>query len=147
MGQSAPRVGTGVMVNVDARVINDVEAATINLPNYVALYGIPTSSPFEGTPTVYHGQSVTVQNFNPGRAGNPSYLSLQQYGTILSNSSRFANCTAQRFYNFAMGINQSYLNRLPTRLSESLPSALEGSDFNLRVLLLEVFSTSEFLNR
>jgi len=147
MGQSAPRISDNAMVNVDAKTINDVESATINLPDYVALYGKARTEPFESTPTIYHGQVLSLENFNPGRMGNPSYVTLSQFGAIIAENDRFANCTAQRFYNFAMGINQSYLNALPSRLSEVLPNTLKNSNYNLKTLLLEVFSTSDFLNR
>jgi hypothetical protein len=142
MGQQVIRYGNQTTVAARARTINDVEAATIALPSYETLYNRPRNQDFEGLPTTYHQE--TVERVQPAAR---EYSSLSHYGRILSQSDRFSECSVQRFYNYALGINQSFLNRVPPRSLEPLKSAFEGSSYNTKALLLEIFSSVDFLNR
>jgi len=138
MGRTVIRLGDLVEGQTDALTINDVERTLINLPNYESLYGRSRATAFEGVIDSYHGQALSLSG---------AYPKLSEYGQIISSDPQFAVCTAQRLYNFALGIGQSFLNKLPARHSERLPNALEGSNYNIKSVMVDIFSTTDFLNR
>ena len=144
MGQSAARLDNRLPFTVPARTINYVEASTIALPDYTTIYGKTTTEAFEPQVSSYHGNSISTYRAS---LSSPLYPKLSDYGRILSESPYFAECTAQRFYNLALGINQNINNRLPSAMKEKLIPALENSNFNLKTLLLEIFSSSDFLHQ
>ncbi len=147
MGQTAARLDTGQDSPVTPRTINTVEAATLSLPDYQNLYGKSSTMAFEEVLSSYHGQEITSYDINLALATNPLYPKLADYGRILSESPAFAECTAQRFYNLAMGINQNINNRLPDRIRQHLINQLENNNFNLKVLLIEILSSTDFLDQ
>lgn len=147
MGQTAARVDTGQASPVAARTINTVETATLNLPDYQSLYGKSPMLAFEEVLTSYHGQEITTYDANLAVTTSPLYPKLSEYGRILSESPAFAECTAQRFYNLAMGINQNINNRLPDGVRQHLINQLENNNYNLKVLLMEILSSTDFLDQ
>jgi len=144
MGQRAARLDNGSLDTVAARTINSVEVATLALPDYQNLYGKSPAVSFESNLTSYHG--IGVSTYSVGST-SPAYPKLSEYGKTLSGSQAFTECTAQRFYNLAMGISQNINNRLPDRIQEQLVRTLEVNNYNLKSLLLEIFSSTDFLDR
>lgn len=147
MGQTVARLDTGQDSPVTPRTINSVEAVTLSLPDYQNLYGKSPTFAFEEVLTSYHGQEISTFDINPALATNPLYPKLSEYGRILSESPAFAECTAQRFYNLALGINQNINNRLPERIRQHLINQLENNNYNLKVLLTEILSSTDFLDQ
>lgn len=143
MGQRVPRLSDNQMATVGTMTINDVERTLIALPNYETLYGKTRNTPFERVLDSFHGETLNLIS----ASANSNYPKLSDYGRILAANPRFASCTAQRFYNFALGIGQSFLNKVPDRLVERLPQVLVEANYNIKPLLLAIFSTTDFLNR